>query len=374
MKNHGNLSILFTGHAPIHFLCFRPLYERLVALAGVEVYVSGGLEKETETGVEYDAGALYEPFGVPRQRVLSVLEIPERHFDVLFTANTNAILPGSVGTNIQIFHGLSFRNRAIRPENTGRDLYFMVGPYMHRRFIEAGFLEESDERAVAIGFMKTDRLLNGGLNRSGLLARYGFDGTRPVLLYAPTGEKDNSLETMGEEVIGRLTGSGRFDLLIKPHDHPKRHIDWFARLDRFEGDHCRLVGDFDVIPPLYLADLLISDASSASNEYSLLDRPMVFLDVPKLIGRARSKNNSRVDLDTWGRKCGLVVNQAEHIEEAVEVSLQNPQWHSETRQAMAKDLFYNPGRATDAAVSWLRENLPDSGPVSRWRKSEAAFG
>ena len=47
---------------------------------------------------------------------------------------------------------------------------------------------------------------------------------------------------------------------------------------------------------LFVADLLISDASSVSNEYALLDRPMVFLDVPKLLKTARGKG-SMVDLD-----------------------------------------------------------------------------
>lgn len=370
MRKNRNLLILFTGHAPIHFLCFRPLYERLVDLPGVQMFLSGGLKIETETGVEYNAEAMYRPFGLPKEKILSVPEIRERDFEVFFTANTNPILPQSVGTSIQIFHGLSFRNRAIRPKNRGRDFYFMMGPYMHRRFREAGLLEEDDDRAVPIGFMKTDRLLNGELSRSQLLERYGFDGSRPVLLYAPTGEKHNSLEIMGEEVIDRLTRSDNYDLLIKPHDHPKKEIDWSARLNRFEGNHCRVAREFDVIPLLSLADLLISDASSVSSEYSLLDRPMIFLDVPKLIEKARLKPNSMVDLETWGRKCGLVVKKPGDIEEAVERSLQSPRWQSEMRRAMAKDLFYNPGRATDMAISWLCKHVSDTRPGSL-QKSDA---
>jgi hypothetical protein len=38
--------------------------------------------------------------------------------------------------------------------------------------------------------------------------------------------------------------------------------------------------------------------------------------------------------------------------------LAHPAARSDVRRAMAKDLFYNPGRATDAAVNWILERFP----------------
>lgn len=352
------MRILFSGYAHVHFLCFRPLYERLRALPGVEVSVSGGTRTKTADGWLYDERALYEPFGIPRDRVLSVEEIRKRDFDVVFGANTSLILPRSVSTRIQIFHGISYRNKAVRPANMGCDHYFLVGPYMHRRFSEADLLQDGDPRAVAVGFMKTDRLVNGELDRARLLSKFGLDGRRPILLYAPTGAKHNSLETMGEEIIERLASSGDYDLLIKLHDHPKnRGIDWRQRLAPLESPHCRVLNELDVIPLLFLADVLLSDASSVANEYALLDRPIVFLDTPELLGRARDADYSTLDLETWGRRGGLVVERPEDVEAAVDRSLLRPGQHSEIRRAMVKDLFYNPGCATDAAMCWLREHL-----------------
>ncbi len=350
--------ILFTGYAPVHFVCFRPLFNHLVSLPGVEVHVSGGLRTKSESGYLYDEKGLYGPFGVPRESVLAVEEIKQRDFDVLFSANSKLIQPRSVTTRVQIFHGISFRNKAVRPENMDCDHYLVVGPYMQRRFTEAGFLLEDDERVVRTGFMKTDPLLNDELDREELLRHHRFDGTRPVLLYAPTGAKGNSLETMGDEVIQRLSDTGRYDVLVKPHDHPKkRRIDWRSRLSWFENDHCRIVWGGDVIPLAFLSDLLISDASSVSNEYALLDRPMIFLDVPDLIERTRATESSMLDLDTWGRKGGRVVKEAGEIVGAVEKSLGNPAEFSAVRGAMVKDLFYNPGKATVAAFDWFRSTL-----------------
>ena len=350
--------VLFTGYAPVHFTCFKPLYDRLVNDPQFAVCVSGGLRRKTEHGTLYDHRGLYGRFGLAPDKVLSVEQIKEQDFDVLFAGNTKMILPRSVGMRIQIFHGVSFRNKAVRAENLGADFYFLVGPYMQRAFSQAGLLSPDDPRGLPIGFLKTDRLLNGQLDRQALLDRYGFTGERPVVLYAPTGQKHNSLETMGEQVIEQLAGTEQYDLLIKPHDHPKNtDVDWFAHLDRLQDQHTRLVKDPDVIPLIFIADLLITDASSVSNEYALLDRPMVFLDVPELLAKAGNAAGSMIDLDTWGRRCGPVVKQPEDIVDTVQRSFDDPTRFSEVRQAMAADLFYNPGIATDAALEWFSHTV-----------------
>ena len=358
MISKSPMKVLFTGYAPVHFACFKPLYKRFVKDSKVEIFVSGGLREKTEQGFEYDENALYKQFEIPQNQILSVDQINEQDFDILFAGNTKMIKPRSVSLKIQIFHGVSFRNKAIRAENSGADFYFIVGPYMQRAFAQSGLLAEDDPRGLRIGFMKTDRLLNGELDRKQLLKTYGFSGDRPVILYAPTGQKHNSIETMGEKILQYLAATGIYDVLIKPHDHPKdTKVDWFARLTPLLNDHTKLTRDPDVIPLLFLADLLITDASSVSNEYSLLDRPMVFLDVPKLIAKASKAKGSMVDLQTWGRQAGMIVKKPENIVDTVGQSFADPNRFSDIRKAMAADIFYNPGCATDAAYNWLSQSV-----------------
>jgi CDP-glycerol:poly(glycerophosphate) glycerophosphotransferase len=355
--NGAQRKVLFTGYAPVHFVCFQPLLERMAALPGVETRVSGGLRSKTPEGeVLHDSEALYAPFGLPPESVLTVEQIREMDFDLLFCANTKRIEPRSFGRSIEIFHGMSFRNKAVREENTGNDRYFVLGPYMMRRFREFGFFAPRDDRAVEVGFPKTDRLLDGSLDRDAILRAHGFSGERPVILYAPTGAKRNSLETMGEDLIRLLSATDDYDLLVKPHDHPKNKIDWFARLAPLEHAHLKLVRDPDVVPDLYVADLLISDASSVVNEYALLDRPIVFLDVPELL-EAAGGNGSALDLETWGRRGGEVANNPVAAAAAVANCLSDPGRRSDVRAEIVNDLFYNPGAATDAAIEFLRGEL-----------------
>jgi hypothetical protein len=355
-------SVLFTGYAHVHFLCFRPLYERLARSSDFEVFLSGGLRSGSGDGVEHDAAAMYEPLGIPGRHVLTVEEIQERDFDVLLAANTKLISPRSAGTRVQIFHGVSFRNKSVRDENMGCDHYFMIGPYMHRKFVEYGLLTPDDPRAVKVGFMKTDPLRARRIDRQELLRRLGLDGTRPILLYAPTGQRHNSLETMGEAAIRHLAVTGRYDILVKLHDHPKdKSVDWPSRLAPFEDEHTRVMREPDIVPAMQLSDLLISDASSVTSEYALLDRPMVFLDVPLLLEKATK--TGALDTETWGRRAGVVVKSPEKIVAAVEGALADPGALTQVRQAMAADLFYNPGHATDAAMDWLRDLAPRAAPA-----------
>lgn len=349
--------LLFSGYAPVHFICFRPLYERLRRIPGIEVYFSGGKVVDEQEGRKiYDTAALYRGMGLPADRILTLDEMATRTFDLAFCAHTSGFFPKRRCPRVQIFHGVSFRNLAVRDKQDHYDHFLLVGPYMRRTFQRRRILPAGDPRALEIGFPKLDRLVDGSLDRGRILRRMGLDGRRPVLLYAPTGAKGNSLETMGEEVIRRLRSEGRYDLLVKPHDHPKNRIDWFSRLRKYEGPHVRLVRDFDVVPYLFAADLLISDASSVASEYSLLDRPIVFLDVPKVIAAARRKG-SLVDLNTYGRKTGITVRRAAEVPGVVRWFLEHPGYRSPLRRAMAGDLFYGPGGATDRAVAWILKRL-----------------
>lgn len=348
--------ILFAGYAPVHFVCFRPIYERLKRRRDVEVFLSGGRE-QTDIQPRVSARQLYSSFRVPPSRVIELGEMRRKTFDMVFCAHVSGYFPRADQERVQLFHGVSFRNMAVRREVLVYDHLFMVGPYMKRLFTDQQMLRDSDPRLVPIGFPKLDRLVTGELSRAKLLRHVGMSGRRPILLYAPTGQVGNSLEHSGEAVIERLKQTRKYDILIKIHDHPRDNtVNWAERLKPLLDQHVKLISDYDVVPYLFLADLLITDASSVSNEYSLLDRPMVFLDVPQLLDNMRRKKVA-LDLDTWGRKGGIVAKWPDEAVDAVAWSLAHPRAASRIRRAMARDLFYNPGTATQAAMNWIDSRL-----------------
>lgn len=346
--------ILFGGYAPVHYLCFQPVYERLLREPDVEVWLSGGYRRETDGRQWFDIEGFYDRLPAARDRVIPFDKAYEREYDVAICAHTSgSLLPKNAGRTVQIFHGVSFKNFAVRDKVLQYDVICLPGRYHAQRFQQEGLLQGSSATFLVSGFPKADRLVGPGFDRDAFLRAQNLDPSRPTVLFAPTGGKHNSLETIGEPVIESIAADGRWNLLIKPHDHPKREIDWFARLAPLEGDRVRLVHDLDVIDPLRAADLLLSDASSVAVEYTLLDRPIVFIDVPKLLKNVL-KRGAPLDLETHGRKIGRVARTPEEVVAEIERGLADPVAQSELRRQTAAEVFSAPGRAADRVAEIVR--------------------
>ena len=359
--------ILFAGYAPVHYLCFRPVHHILGRLEEIDVWCSGGFRRK-EKGAEpsYELDGFYEPHGVDPARVIPVEEAREEPFDVVVCAHSSDVFfPRDVGRRVQIFHGVSFKNFAVREKVLKYDFACVAGRYHAERFAAAGLIREGGTRFLLTGFPKLDVLADGTLDRDGLLAGLDLDPGRPTVLYAPTGGKHNSLDKWGEEIVSAVGADGSCNLLIKPHDHPKKAIDWKARLAPFEGARVRIVEDYDVVPFLNACDLLLTDASSVAMEYTLLDRPIVFVDVPELFANVTERGGS-LDLDTYGRKIGWVAEGVDAVVPTIAQALADPGYQAELRRRAADHLFHMPGAAADnvAAVilhaAGLRPDLPEA--------------
>jgi len=350
--NNGNRKkILFTGYAPVHFLCFLPIYERLARDPRVEIHLSGGFRRQNGDETVHEIKGFYDPFPVDPEHVVPFDRVQDQDFDVVVCAHTSGgLFPRSAKRRVQIFHGVSFKNLAVREKVLCFDLLCLPGSYHAEQFRGQGLIRDGGSTACLTGFPKADRLVQPGFDRAAFLREKGVDPSLPTVLYAPTGGKNNSLETCGREVIGAISALGRWNLLIKPHDHAKNQIDWFGILSPFENDRVRLVRDLDVIDYLRAADLLLTDASSVAVEYCLLDRPIVFIDVPKLLKKVLEQG-APLDLTTYGRKIGSLAKNAGEVAPAIERALGDSDRQSELRRTMARHVFHAPGGAAERVTN-----------------------
>ncbi|MFQ5504640.1 MAG: CDP-glycerol glycerophosphotransferase family protein [Planctomycetota bacterium] len=357
--------ILFAGYAPVHFLCFLPVYELLRNDPRLEIWLSGGFQRKEEEGIRYELEGFYDPYPVDRDRVTDFDRIRHEAFDVLVSAHSSTdFFPRSVGRSVQIFHGVSFKNFGIREKTLRHDILCLPGRYHAEQFGVQGLLDTGDAEFLLTGFPKVDRLVADPKDREERLKRLGLDPARPTVLYAPTGGKHNSLDSAGEEIIAAIAGDRRWNLLVKPHDHPKKAVDWFTVLAPREDERVKLVRDLDVVPYLRAADCLLTDASSVSMEYSLLDRPMVFFDVPELLGNVM-KRGGALDLASYGRRLGTIAGSAAEVVPCIAGALANPGRESELRRRAARHMFHEPGNAAANVAgvvlhaAGLRSELPE---------------
>jgi hypothetical protein len=281
------------------------------------------------------------------------------------------LIPKFAKVKVQMFHGVSFKNCAVSDKTYAFDRLFLPGPYHRRRFLERGLYKDGDPRLVMIGLPKLDRLADGSIDRVQVLMKLGADPSKKTVLYAPTGDEGNSLHRNGMDIIETMLGQD-VNFIVKPHDHAMRDkscgIDWRAKLATWK--HPRLFVDLgsDVVPLLAAADILITDASSVAFEYTLLDRPIVFWDVPEIMNGKRA---AQMDLSTWGRKGGDIVDSRATLEKTVVRLLDDPSEKSALRQKIANDLFYKPGTASLRAVRRIYEELQME-PIDAVKHADAA--
>lgn len=350
-------SVLFFARNPHNVVGYERVLRRLLADSRVRLYL-------TSKNNHYSPrNALFDSFDLEGARLLHHRLAALRRFD-LYLSPDIYLLSGRSRVKVHTFHGISIKGKSYTSGVLPYDRLFLIGAYQRRRFSRAGVLADDDPRFVEVGMPKTDALFDGSLDREVYLRSRGLDPSRPTILYAPTWRPESSLYSVGESLIASMRG-GPYNFLIKLHDlvyeTPER-IDWRARLAELRGPRISVVEDLDVTPALHAADLLISDASSVANEFTLLDRPIVFIETPALF----EKYAATIDRTDWGQSAGLVARDLPAIGDAVKKALGNRDLCRTERRRIAAEGFYNPGRATQAALAeiyTLLELTPPPGEI-----------
>ena len=105
--------------------------------------------------------------------------------------------------------------------------------------------------------------------------------------------------------------------------------------------------DADISRYLMAADVIVTDHSSVGFEFMLLDRPIVVIDSPELLDKARvAPDKARL----LRNAATVAASSAAAVTKAVTHALANPSELSAERRATAARLFYRPGTATARAV------------------------
>ena len=244
----------------------------------------------------------------------------------------------------------------------GWDRLLFINHRRARNYLEARAIGADAARVV--GMPKTDRLVNGTLERSAVLGDLGLDPARPTVLYAPTWTSHSSLQQMGPDIVRTLVDAG-YQVIVKLHANswdPKRPLsggaagqscDWAGCLQQALGRQGMLASGSDASPYLVAADVLVTDHSSVGFEYLLLDRPIIRIDMPVLIART---NIAPVYVEMLDR-VSWTVRSAADLPEALERAVAEPARHAGARREVAQEMFYQPGGATARAVRELYEIL-----------------
>jgi hypothetical protein len=355
--------ILFCATTPMNYAMFKPVHRRLKQDPRIEVWLTAN----------HNTKKLYQSIGLEKELVIGKYHSMVRHWDMcicpsFYYERNNA------DVKVQIFHGCSLKNRAVHKKALQYDKLFLIGPYMRQKFISTWKLSEDDPRFENIGMPKLDAFFDGSLDKDAIVRQLNLDPGLPTVIYAPTRTSvtSSSLQMYGRQIISTVSEMP-VNFLIKLHDRaykqwkPGMKEDWMEILESY-NDHPRVrpVYDYDITPYLYVSDLLISDISSVVNEFTLLNRPMVLIDVPRLISHHKTIELKRgvevSDLEEWGRHGGHLIKDMQTLAHAVNNGLEHPEEKNEIRQEFARKFFFPPGEATEKAMGKIYELLGLSAP------------
>jgi CDP-glycerol glycerophosphotransferase (TagB/SpsB family) len=168
---------------------------------------------------------------------------------------------------------------------------------------------------------------------------------------------------LGLDLVSGLldAGSGSINLIVKLHDRSRdvreRYsggIDWATAVESLLRGRSGVVAPgHDISPYLAASDLMVTDHSSAGFEFLLRDRPIVRIHCPRLIRDA----NIHPDYVTLLASVSESADSLDGVVDAIERALGAPRTLSETRRAVAADLFFGPGGATARAVRQLYDAI-----------------
>ena len=346
--------LLVNARTAMNYSTIAPIVRRLQSDQRLEFYFTASEDPSSMHEVYAEA---VEPF-----KFITPFQASFTRFDVYLAADFLWVKLPRGARRVQTFHGVAGKYRTIydSPSESMRDWdrLFFINKRRLQHFIDCGAIDGNNNAARLIGMPKLDCLVDGSLVRDEILSSLGIDPSRRTVLYAPTWSPHSSVVTMGEELVNRLAEAG-YAVIVKLHDRSRDleyvnsgGVDWGARLEpllqRYGGLLATGSNSSRYLPA---ADVMVTDHSSVGFEYLLLDRPLIRIHVPELI-KNTDIEPSYVEL--LASASSSVNNVAETIA-AVDQSFADPAFKSGDRVAVANEMFYKPGTATDRAVKELYE-------------------
>src|SRR5436853_629973 len=348
--------VLIDARTPMNYSVAAPIYRAMRDDSRVAFYFTSSEKPGRQADIFREAGC--------GARVIT----PRRAFPMKFDAYLASdilwarLLRGAC--RIQMFHGVAgkYGNVYDSPEFSMRDWdrLFFINSRRLSAFVRSGAIDGESRAARLVGMPKLDCLVDGSLKRDEVLTSLEIDPARQTVLYAPTWSPYSSLNAMGEELVEALCAKG-YAVLVKLHDRSRdpeyMHsggVDWCARLEPVLAEHGGVLAvGSNACPYLAAADVLITDHSSVGFEFMLLDRPVVRIEMPKLI----AETNISPDYVDLLAAASTSVTSVKQALTAVEYALEQPAHLSEERRAVAREIFYEPGTATQRAVQELYQAI-----------------
>jgi len=257
--------------------------------------------------------------------------------------------------------------------------HFLTGPLHRNWFLHMYEKNEVDDRKsmmLDIGYPKSDKLVNGEYDRIEILKSLNLDVNKQTVIYAPAWDPNTSLHKYGTQLFEILSEIQNINVIVKLHpvsytnkSHPHYKFytggtDWMDVISRYEKNiNFKHVPNYSIDPLLAASDILITDISSVSLEFIVLDKPVIYIDCPEFYEKTLeeweqdSKSIKTVEKFSSVRNVGIVCKDLSELETSVIRSLHHPHEFSEKRKTLSDQILYNPGKGSITSAQKILDLL-----------------
>lgn len=267
--------------------------------------------------------------------------------DRIHQFSKTALMEHGIGPK-QCYYDVSESNASIRFVEGQHRLKRLLALYPNNKFYDSGYA-------------KLDPAFNNANPALANLSTLGLDENKKTLLYAPT-FYPSSLECLARDFP---TEFAEYNIIVKPHffsltkhKYKKHQVilnDWAQASNVYVAP----VSSYNLVPLMQIADVMISDASSAMFEFAALNKPVVWCDFYKLrwsyrgIFSFRFKQRLDDDIKFFHQICHRAGNYAA-LKNAVSQAVTRPEQLSELRKSVTEKLAgITDGQCSERIANYL---------------------
>lgn len=244
---------------------------------------------------------------------------------------------------IFLCHGTGTKQCGFETALKINDVVIVEGEYRYNQFCR--LYPQYKEKLKKVGYSKLDPVINiSDANKKDLFKKYNLDSSKQTILYAPT-FFPSSIEKMSNTFPADFSDC---NVIVKPHyislerKRYKGQQKKFEKWSKYANCHIMPVSEYNLIPFMIMADVMISDESAAIFEFASLNKPVIinkFLKLRWSYYLNPKKLFKRMDkgIDAY-RDIGENPTTYKEMQEAVREELKNPAKFETARLQKAVDI------------------------------------
>lgn len=207
---------------------------------------------------------------------------------------------------------------------------------------------------VKYGYSLLDELIEKYNNRT------INDNEQKTILIAPSWQKDNIMDSCIEKLLDCLSGRG-YRIIIRPHPQYLRYsmgyIEYLQKMYCSEDSNIEIEKDFSSNETIYNADILITDWSSISYEYSFSTlKPTLYINTPMKVMNPAYDQIECKPYDILIRDMigvSLDINNLESSSDIIANFLNNKEAYSDQLRKIRDEGIFNIGNSAIVGAQYL---------------------